>query len=150
MLHQPSASATAVAATVAVSRQQSGSSQTSSTSVQSRIGGARLSCKSTEGTVRKSKTSKVDQMVDKTELKFDSLERKVLIEIVEALMQKYGSDAVELAAQIAQKSEGDQSLAIETRVDKPVSTQGSSKATAVAKFKAEKKEKNKKDFDMTR
>ena len=109
-----------------------------------------MSCKSTEGTVRKSKTSKVDQMVDKTELKFDSLERKVLIEIVEALLQKYGSDAVELAAQIAQKSEGDQSLAIESRVDKPVSNQGSSKATAVAKFKAEKKEKNKKDFDMTR
>jgi hypothetical protein len=91
-------------------------------------------------------------MVEKTELKFDSLERQVLVGIVEALLQKYGSDAVELATQLAQKSVPDQSnpAAIECQADKPVHNQGSSKATAVAKFKAEKKEKNKKDFDMTR
>jgi hypothetical protein len=91
-------------------------------------------------------------MVEKTELKFDSLERQVLVGIVEALLQKYGSDAVELATQLAQKSVPDQSnpAAIKCQADKPVHNQGSSKATAVAKFKAEKKEKNKKDFDMTR
>lgn len=91
-------------------------------------------------------------MAEKTELKFDSLERQVLIGIVEALLQKYGSDAVEIATQLAQQSGRDQSNppAIECRADKTVHNQGSSKATAVAKFKAEKKEKNKKDFDMTR
>jgi hypothetical protein len=91
-------------------------------------------------------------MVEKTELKFDSLERQVLVGIVEALLQKYGSDAVELATQLAQKSVPDQlnPAVIECQADKPVHNHGSSKATAVAKFKAEKKEKNKKDFDMTR
>jgi homoserine kinase len=91
-------------------------------------------------------------MAEKTEVRFDSLERQVLIGIVEALLQKYGSDAVEFATQFAQKSVRDQSdpAAIECQVDIPVSNQGSSKATAVAKFKAAKKEKNKKDFDMTR
>lgn len=81
-----------------------------------------------------------------------SLEKQELIEIVEALLQKYGSDAVAVATQLAQKSKGDQSdlSAIECHLDKPVHNQGSSKATAVSKFKAEKKEKNKKDFDMSR
>lgn len=82
----------------------------------------------------------------------NSLERQDLIKVVETLLQKFGSDAVVVVTELTlQMKENQLNPAVdEHRLLEQVHRQGSSKVTAVAAFKAEKKEKNKKDFDMSR
>ena len=80
-----------------------------------------------------------------TEELLESLGRSKLIEIVQALLAKFGDDASEIISLHTKKME---QVEVVDQTHQLVKSKGSS--SSIAQFKTEKKEKNKKDFDMTR
>lgn len=80
-----------------------------------------------------------------TKEELESLDRLKLIEILEALLVKFGDDASEI---ISLHTKGTEQIKAQGQSHQLVKSKGSS--SSIAQFKTEKKEKNKKDFDMTR
>ena len=80
-----------------------------------------------------------------TEELLESLDRLKLIEIVQAFLAKFGDDANEIVSLHTKNIEQVEAV---SQAHQLVKSNGSS--SNIAQFKTEKKEKNKKDFDMTR
>ena len=75
-----------------------------------------------------------------------------LIEIIQSLLIKFGDDATDVVARIMEKIDGGDLTNEEKPVNKGTSVRssGSTGVNPIAQYKAEKKEKNKKEFDMER
>ena len=73
-----------------------------------------------------------------------------LVKIIQALIDRFGNDAVELVDQLT--SNGITKEVLKVNKGTSVKTIASTPSTvnSIALYKAEKKEKNKKDFDMSR
>lgn len=85
-------------------------------------------------------------------LSLESTGQPELLKIVQALLQKFGNDALDVVTPLLPKENAmDLEKAVKP-INKGTSVKTNTPATInpIAQYKAEKKEKNKKEFDMTR
>jgi hypothetical protein len=80
----------------------------------------------------------------------DPLNKSELSDIVAILVEKFGNDATEAVNSYIKHRQGGSIKAVEVDHQSSVSSSRNGSSNAIAKFKAEKKLKNTKNFDMTR